>query len=159
MQRTAQSRPRIPAASTPTARKSGTAMTGRRVAAETSSASMRRFTVRGLYNAGILVRVAQIAEAIERIAPLALAEGWDNCGLQAGDPEADVNRVLVALTPLPEVFDEAEEKGADFLLFHHPLVFEPLKAVVTSSYPGGLLARAIRNSLAVYAAHTSYDAA
>src|ERR687898_656970 len=159
MQRMAQRRPRIPAASTPTARKSGTEMTGRRVAAETSSASMRRFTVRGLYNAGILVRVAQIAEAIERIAPLALAEGWDNCGLQAGDPEADVNRVLVALTPLPEVFDEAEEKGADFLLFHHPLIFGPLKTIVTVSYPGDLLARAIRNRLAVYAAHTSYDAA
>jgi dinuclear metal center YbgI/SA1388 family protein len=112
-----------------------------------------------LYNAGMLVRVAQIAEAVERIAPLALAEEWDNCGLQVGDPEAEANRVLAALTPLPEVFEEAEEKGADFLLFHHPLIFDPLKAVVTSSYPGGLLARAIRGGLAVYAAHTSYDAA
>jgi dinuclear metal center YbgI/SA1388 family protein len=112
-----------------------------------------------LYNAWILVRVAQIAEAVERIAPLALAEEWDNCGLQVGDPEAEANRVLVALTPLPEVLEEAEEKGADFLLFHHPLVFDPLKTLVTSSYPGGLLIRAIRNGLAVYAAHTSYDAA
>jgi dinuclear metal center YbgI/SA1388 family protein len=103
--------------------------------------------------------VARIAEAVERIAPLALAEEWDNCGLQAGDPGAEANRVLVALTPLPEVFDEAEEKGADFLLFHHPLIFGPLKAIVTSSYPGTLLARAIRNGLAVYAAHSSYDAA
>jgi dinuclear metal center YbgI/SA1388 family protein len=103
--------------------------------------------------------VAQIAEAVDRIAPLALAEEWDNCGLQVGDPEAEVNRVLVALTPLPEVFEEAEEKGADFLLFHHPLVFDPLKTIDTSSYPGGLLARAIRNGHAVYAAHTSYDAA
>src|ERR687894_263319 len=143
--RTAQSRPRIPAASSPTARKSGTAMTGRRVAAETSSASLRRFTVRGLYNAGILVRVARIAEAVERIAPLALAEEWDNCGLQAGDPEAEANRVLVALTPLPEVFDEAEEKGTDFLLFHHPLIFDPLRRVDTGSYPGDLVARAIRS--------------
>ncbi len=134
-------------------------MTGKRVAAETSSASLRRFKVRGLYNAGILVRVAQIAEAVERIAPLALAEDWDNCGLQVGDPEVEVNRVLVALTPLPEIFEEAEEKGADFLLFHHPLIFDPLKAIVTSSYPGDLLARAIRNGHAVYAAHTSYDAA
>jgi dinuclear metal center YbgI/SA1388 family protein len=134
-------------------------MTGRRVAAETSSASLRRFTVRGLYNAWILVRVAKLAEAVERIAPLALAEDWDNCGLQVGNPEAEAKRVLVALTPLREVFDEAEEKGADFLLFHHPLIFGPLKAVVTSSYPGDLLARAIRNGLAVYAAHTSYDAA
>jgi dinuclear metal center YbgI/SA1388 family protein len=134
-------------------------MSGRRVAAEMSSANLRRFTVRGLYNAGILVRVAQIAEAVELIAPLTLAEDRDNCGLQVGDPEAEVNRVLVALTPLPEVFEEAEEKGADFLLFHHPLISEPLKTVVTSSYPGGLLARAIRNGLAIYAAHTSYDAA
>src|SRR5919106_2775368 len=159
MQRTAQSRPRAPAASTPTARKSGTAMTGRRVAAEMSSASLRRFTVRGLYNAWILVRVAQISGVIETIAPSTLAEEWDNCGLQVGDPETEVNRVLVALTPLPEVFEEAEEKGADFLLFHHPLIFDLLKTIVTSSYPGCLLATAIRNGLAVYAAHTSYDAA
>jgi dinuclear metal center YbgI/SA1388 family protein len=134
-------------------------MTGRRVAAETNSASLRRFTLRGLYNAGILVRVAQIAEAVERMAPLSLAEEWDNCGLQVGDPEAEVNQVLVALTPLPEVFEEAQERGANFLLFHHPLIFDPLKTIVTSSYPGGLLARAIRNGLTVYAAHTSYDAA
>ena len=134
-------------------------MTGRRVAAETNSASLRRFTLRGLYNAGILVRVAQIAEAVERMAPLSLAEEWDNCGLQVGDPEAEVNQVLVALTPLPEVFEEAEDRGADFLLFHHPLIFDPLKTIITSSYPGGLLARAIRNGLTVYAAHTSYDAA
>jgi dinuclear metal center YbgI/SA1388 family protein len=134
-------------------------MSGSRVAAETSSASLRWFTVRGLYNARTLARVAQIAEAIERIAPLSLAEEWDNCGLQVGDPEAQTNRVLVALTPLPEVFEEAEEKVVDFLLFHHPLIFEPLEAIVTSAYPGGLLARAISNGLAVYAAHTSYDAA
>ena len=106
-----------------------------------------------------MARVAQIAEAVEQIAPLPLAEEWDNCGLQVGDPEEQTNRVLVALTPVPEVFDEAVEKGADFLLFHHPLIFDPLKAILTSSYPGDLVARAIRNGLAVYAAHTSYDAA
>ena len=159
MQRTAQSRPHNPAVSTPTARKSGTAMSGSRVAAETSLASVRRFKVRGLYNAWTLVSVAQIAGAVERIAPLPLAEEWDNCGLQAGDPAAQADRMLVALTPLPEVFDEAEEKGADFLLFHHPLIFEPLTSIVVSTYPGDLLARAICNGLAVYAAHTSYDAA
>ncbi|MDQ3498280.1 MAG: Nif3-like dinuclear metal center hexameric protein [Actinomycetota bacterium] len=98
-------------------------------------------------------------EAVERIAPLSLAEAWDNCGLQVGDPGAQVARVLVALTPLPAVYEEAEEKGADFLLFHHPLIFSPLTSIVVSTYPGDLLARAIRNGLAIYAAHTSYDAA
>jgi putative NIF3 family GTP cyclohydrolase 1 type 2 len=50
-----------------------------------------------------LVRVTQIAEAVEKIAPLPLTEEWDNCGLQVGDPEAGANRVLVALTPSGDI--------------------------------------------------------
>ena len=104
-----------------------------------------------------MVRARDVIAAVERLAPPSLAEGWDNCGLQVGDPSAEVRRVLVALTPLSEVFDEAAE--ADFLLFHHPPIFTPLKSVDASSYPGDLISRALRNGLAVYAAHTSYDAA
>jgi dinuclear metal center YbgI/SA1388 family protein len=112
-----------------------------------------------LYNALTLLRVGHVTDAVERIAPLSLAERWDNCGLQVGDPSAEVGRILVALTPLPKVFAEAEEKGADFLLFHHPLIFQPIESLDTSRYPGDLLARAIRSGMALYAAHTSYDAA
>ena len=107
-----------------------------------------------------MVRVSEIVEVLEGIAPSALAEDWDNSGLQVGDVGSEVNGVLVALTPLPEVFEEAEKMGANFLLFHHPLIFQSLKSVdLGSSYPGGLIARAVRGNLAVYAAHTSYDAA
>ncbi len=67
--------------------------------------------------------------------------------------------MLAALTPLEEVFEEAEEVGADFLLFHHPLIFGALTSLETGSYPGNLLARAIGRGLTVFAAHTSYDAA
>ncbi|MCA3749080.1 MAG: Nif3-like dinuclear metal center hexameric protein [Rubrobacter sp.] len=101
----------------------------------------------------------QIIEAVERLAPPELAEEWDNCGLQVGDPSSGVSRVLVALTPLPEVFDEAEREGADFLLLHHPLLFRPVRSLDTSGYPGDLVARAVRAGITVYAAHTSYDAA
>ena len=106
-----------------------------------------------------MIRVREVQNAIEDIAPASLAADWDNVGLQVGDPNAGVSRILVALTPLPEVYDEAEEIGADFLLFHHPLVFRPLKSVDVSSYPGDLVARAIRGNVAVHAAHTNYDAA
>jgi dinuclear metal center YbgI/SA1388 family protein len=106
-----------------------------------------------------VARVRDIAEAVERIAPTLLSEDWDNSGLQVGALTSEANRGLVALTPMDEVFEEAEETGADFLLFHHPLIFNPLKSVDTGSYPGDLVARAVRGGLAVYAAHTSYDAA
>ncbi|HSL01055.1 MAG TPA: Nif3-like dinuclear metal center hexameric protein [Rubrobacteraceae bacterium] len=107
----------------------------------------------------VMARVRDITTAVERIAPLPLSEEWDNCGLQVGDLEAEARRILVALTPVQEVFDEAEERGADFLLFHHPLIFHPLKNLDTASHPGDLIAQAICRGLAVYAAHTSYDAA
>lgn len=106
-----------------------------------------------------VTKVSEIAAAVQKLAPGSLAEEWDNCGLQVGDPEAPVERVLVALTPLASVFEEAKEKGADFLLFHHPLIFTPLKSVDVSAYPGDLLAHAIQENRAVYSAHTSYDAA
>ena len=106
-----------------------------------------------------MAKARDVIAAVERLAPPSLAEGWDNCGLQVGDPAAGIRRILVALTPLPEVFDEAEETGADFLLFHHPLIFTPLKSVDTSSYPGDLISRAVQSGLTVYTAHTSYDAA
>lgn len=106
-----------------------------------------------------MARVREIAEAVEQIAPGALAEDWDNVGLQVGEPGGEVDRVLVALTPLPEVFEEAEEIGANFLLFHHPLIFRAISSVNTASYPGDLIARAVRSNLTVYAAHTNYDAA
>lgn len=106
-----------------------------------------------------MTTVRETMEAVEQLAPVSLAEEWDNSGLQVGAPGAEVGRVLVALTPLPEVFEEAETSGADFLLFHHPLIFRALKSVDTASYPGDLLTRAIRGGTAVYAAHTSYDAA
>jgi dinuclear metal center YbgI/SA1388 family protein len=98
-------------------------------------------------------------QAIEKLAPPSLSEPWDNCGLQVGDPSSQTSRVLVALTPHPEVFAEAEEKGADFLLFHHPLIFGGIESVDTRAYPGNLVAQAVRSGLTVYAAHTSYDAA
>lgn len=106
-----------------------------------------------------MTRAHEIAEAVERIVPSALAEDWDNSGFQVGDPGGEVNRVLVALTPLPEVFEEAEESGANFLLFHHPLIFRNLNSVNLGFYPGDLIARAVKGNLTVYAAHTNYDAA
>jgi dinuclear metal center YbgI/SA1388 family protein len=107
----------------------------------------------------LMTLAREITEAVELVAPAALAEEWDNSGLQVGALDAEVDRVLVALTPLPEVFEEAEEIGADFLLFHHPLIFRSLKSVETASYPGDLIARAVKAKLTVHAAHTNYDAA
>ena len=57
-----------------------------------------------------MTTVQQIYEEMQRIAPLALAESWDNPGLLV-DCGGGVSRVLVTLDITPEVVEEAARKG------------------------------------------------
>ena len=73
-----------------------------------------------------MTTVSDLLAAVDRAAPFALQESWDNSGLQLGDPGATVRRVLVALDPSPRVAEEARRREADALVTHHPLFFDPL---------------------------------
>ena len=53
------------------------------------------------------MQVKDIMQALEKLAPQQLKEDWDNVGLQLGDPNAEVRRVLLALTPSLAVTKEA----------------------------------------------------
>lgn len=102
-------------------------------------------------------KLYEIIQVIEKIAPPGLASDWDNSGLQIGDPQADVKRVLVALDPLPEVIAEAALLGCGLVLAHHPLFFRPLKKLDLSVGQGAVVGAAVRAGVAVYSAHTSLD--
>ena len=58
-----------------------------------------------------MVRIKDIAEAIENFAPLSLQESYDNAGLQIGHPDNVVNSVLLCLDVTEEIMDEAGKKG------------------------------------------------
>lgn len=105
------------------------------------------------------LKVADIIGMVERLAPPRLAEEWDNCGLQIGDPDRPARRVWVALDPSPGVIDAARENGVDLLVTHHPLFFKPLKSIDFGSQAGSIIRKAATGNLAIYSAHTSYDSA
>ncbi len=96
---------------------------------------------------------------IEEFCPGELAEEWDNCGLQVGDPERPVSRVLLALDMDREVLSEALEKGAGLVVTHHPLLLKGARQFREDRPPGRLLAGIIRAGITVYAAHTNLDSA
>jgi dinuclear metal center YbgI/SA1388 family protein len=102
--------------------------------------------------------VAQLLGAIERLAPAALAEEWDNVGLVVGRHNQPTRRVLVALELRDEVLGEARELGCDAVLTHHPPIF-PSIASVTDAPASELVLRAAEARVAVVAAHTNLDAA
>lgn len=101
--------------------------------------------------------VNDILNAIESIAPKALAEEWDNIGLQIGCRQWPVKRVLTALDPTPEVIREVRNRKADVLVTHHPLIFSPLRSLDLDTPIGGLLQELLRQHIAVISAHTNLD--
>jgi dinuclear metal center YbgI/SA1388 family protein len=104
-------------------------------------------------------KTADIVGIINKIAPIALAEPWDNPGLQIGDPAASVARVMVALDPTPDVIDSALKASCQLLVTHHPLIFKPLKSISTATPHGDLIQKAIKGGLSIVSLHTNYDIA
>lgn len=96
---------------------------------------------------------------IEQIAPRELEESWDNCGMQVAVAQEEVNRILVALEITGAVVQQAKALQADFIVVHHPLIFQPIRKIDHQDVIGNYLIDLIQSGISVYAAHTSFDEA
>ncbi len=101
--------------------------------------------------------VADVTAAVERLWPRAGAEPWDAVGLIAGDLDAPVESILLAVDAVIDTVDEAIESGASMLLVHHPLLLRGVTSVASDRYKGAALTSLIRGHCALLAAHTNAD--
>lgn len=104
-------------------------------------------------------KVSDVVGIINKIAPFATAEEWDNVGLQVGDPAAPAERIMVSLDPCREAIDAAIRQQCQLLLTHHPFIFKPLKRIALNEPLGSLISHAIKHDLAVVSLHTNLDIA
>jgi len=103
--------------------------------------------------------IADVAETLERWAPPASAQDYDNVGLQVGDPSQPVTAGLIALDATPEVLAEADRLEAELVVTHHPLLFQPLQSVTADGYVSNLALRFAEMGTGLYSIHTNLDAA
>lgn len=103
------------------------------------------------------MRVCEIAAIIENIAPVTLAEEWDNVGLLVGDSNAKVSGVVVALDLTEGVINECILKNCNLIITHHPAIFNKLHSVVETDFTSNLIIKCIKNNINVYSAHTNMD--
>jgi len=103
--------------------------------------------------------VRELLAEIDRLAPFALAESWDNVGLQVGSATAEVRHLLVTLEVDEATLAAARRQGCEAVLAHHPLVFTPLSAVSDETPVGRVLLRAAAAGVTVVVAHTNLDKA
>ncbi|OPJ59443.1 Nif3-like dinuclear metal center hexameric protein [Clostridium oryzae] len=103
------------------------------------------------------IKLKKLIEVIENIAPLSLAEDYDNVGLMIGNEEADVSSALITLDCTLDVIQEAIDKKVDLIISHHPLLFVKPKNVTENSLQGKKMIKLIKNNINVYASHTNLD--
>lgn len=104
-----------------------------------------------------MIKVKEVIWELERIAPPAYQESYDNAGLIVGDKEAEVKGVLTCLDSTEAVIEEAIETGCNLVVAHHPIVFKGLKKITGRNYVERVLIKAIQNNIAIYAIHTNLD--
>ncbi len=103
------------------------------------------------------VRIDEIVSTLENAIPLDWQESFDNSGLLCGDKDVICSGVVVCFDVCEAVIDLAIEKKCNLIISHHPLVFRGLKKFTGEDNVTKTLLKAIKNDIAVYAAHTNLD--
>jgi len=103
------------------------------------------------------MKLSDLIEHFEKVAPSSLQESYDNSGLQIGSPTKEVKKGLICLDTTPAVVEEAIANGCDLIITHHPLIFVGLKTITGATASEKVVIEAIKNDIAIYSIHTNLD--
>jgi dinuclear metal center YbgI/SA1388 family protein len=103
------------------------------------------------------MKLAEVIAVFESVIPLAYQENYDNSGLIVGQPDKEITSALLCIDITEVVIDEALQLGANLIISHHPVIFNPLRKLTGSNYTERIVFSAIRNDIALYSVHTNID--
>jgi dinuclear metal center YbgI/SA1388 family protein len=103
------------------------------------------------------VKLSDLLSVFESLWPEAGADEWDRVGLSSGSVNQEVATVLLCVDPTLSVLQEAKDKNCQLVISHHPLLLEGVHSVAEGELKGNILSYAIKNSIAVFSAHTNAD--
>ncbi|HVB04618.1 MAG TPA: Nif3-like dinuclear metal center hexameric protein [Chitinophagaceae bacterium] len=103
------------------------------------------------------MKIHEFIRPLEALAPLEYQETYDNAGWITADPEQELTGALITLDVTEQVLEEAVNTGCNLIIAHHPVIFRGIKKLTGGNYVERILIRAIREHIAIYAAHTNLD--
>lgn len=103
--------------------------------------------------------VKEVYALLNSYAPYETQEHYDNSGLNVGNPDAEVTKILLTVDVSLETIEEAKRNGCNVILSHHPIIFSPMKSILESNYIGKVVIEAIKASIALLSCHTNMDLA
>lgn len=102
------------------------------------------------------MQLTEIISTIEKIAAPSTQAAWDCSGMQVASRRTEVAQLAVCLDPTPASVGTALEKGAHFVLSHHPLLLKPRLPRRLDAYHE-VLRLLLGADVPLYACHTSLD--
>ncbi len=100
-----------------------------------------------------------VLEILEQLAPLALAESWDNVGLLVEAPTGgEIQSIHLAIDLNVTVLEEAIAASSGLIVAYHPPIFAPLQRLLLGADRQGVLLAAIASGISIYSPHTALDA-
>ena len=106
-----------------------------------------------------MTQIGDVSAIIEQWAPLSTAEDWDNIGLMHGSKNDRVESIIIALDLTLPLLNRVKDLPNTLIITHHPPIFKPLKNLVENTNAVKTVCEAVRNSVALYTAHTNLDRA
>lgn len=103
------------------------------------------------------MKLSEILLLFEDYAPGSYQEKYDNSGLATGNPDTEINGILLCLDVTPQIIDEALSLGVNLVISHHPIIFHPLRSLSENNPEAQAVISAVRNNIALYSAHTNMD--
>lgn len=108
-----------------------------------------------------MAAVQDILNYMNELYPLYNAHSFDvgKVGLQFGNPEKEVTKIMLCLDATEEVINKAVSMNANLIISHHPFMFTPLVNLDYRSNFGRKLQTVLKNDLNIMAFHTNFDVA
>lgn len=104
------------------------------------------------------MELKEVVQTLETLAPLSLAESWDNVGLLVEPSKSRPVKTILLTNDLTDaVMEEAESLSCDLIISYHPPLFRPIKRLVQRDWKQRLAIRAVEAGIAIFSPHTSWD--
>ncbi len=103
------------------------------------------------------MKISEVIQHLENLAPPALQESYDNAGLLTGNANWECKGIIISLDATEPVIQEAIKNKCNLVIAHHPILFRGIKRITGGDYVQKALITSIKNDIALYAIHTNLD--
>jgi dinuclear metal center YbgI/SA1388 family protein len=103
------------------------------------------------------MKVNELITRLNKKFPEYIQEPYDNTGSQILFHEDDIKKIYICLDADFNTVNDARQKGCNLIISHHPLIFRPIKKIISTESKSGIIIDVISSRMSLYSMHTNFD--